>query len=90
MFIKKDLLWSQAADLSFSSIMGLSGRAVLCFTVNMPVVRKFADMSYEHTQGSLEPWHIGLRSLMINPPFTGGFRSHTADCVNFSLIVASC
>lgn len=80
---KKDLLWSQVTDLSFLSIMELSGRAVLYFMVNLPVVRKIADMSYEHTQDSLEPWNVCLRSLMINPPFTEGSRSHTADSASF-------
>lgn len=63
---KKDLLWSQVTDLSFPSIMGLSGRAVLYYMVNLPVVRNIADMSYEHTQDSLETWNVCLRSLMIN------------------------
>lgn len=85
---KKDLLWSQVTDLFFSSIMGLSGRAVFCFMVNLLVVRKFADMSCEHTQDSLEPWNVGLRSFVINPPFTSGSRSHTADCVSFFKILS--
>lgn len=34
---KKDLLWSQVTDHFFSSIMGLSGWAMLCSTVNLPV-----------------------------------------------------